>query len=71
MTMRPSRLRRTRSGMLLPPAERKAAVEAYRKALSEAMAKVDPSIAPILDKLNSAQPPATAVPVTSAEEKQK
>jgi hypothetical protein len=52
------------------PAERKVAVEAYRKALSEALAKVDSNIAPILDKLNSAQTPATAVPVTSGEEKQ-
>ena len=36
-------------------AERKAALEAYRKVLSKALVNLDPSIAPILDKLNSAQ----------------
>jgi hypothetical protein len=40
-------------------AERKTAFEAYRQAVSKAMLKVDPSIAPILDKLTSAQAPAT------------
>ena len=35
-------------------AERKTVFEAYRQAVSKAMAKVDPSIAPILDKLTSA-----------------
>ena len=49
-------------------AERKAAFEAHRKVLSKALAKVDPTIAPVLDKLNSAQAPA-ASPATSAEEK--
>jgi hypothetical protein len=39
-------------------AERKTAFEAYRQAVSKAMLKVDPSIAPILDKLTSAQAPA-------------
>ena len=52
-------------------AERKTALEAYRKALSKAMAKVDPSIAPILDKLNSAQSAAATSTATSGEQKQK
>jgi hypothetical protein len=39
--------------------ERKTAFEAYRQAVSKAMTKADPSIAPILDKLTSAQAPAT------------
>ena len=52
-------------------AERKAALEAYRKALSDAMTKVDPSIAPILDKLDSPQSPAATPTETSGEQKQK
>jgi hypothetical protein len=51
-------------------AERKTVIEAYRQAVSKAMAKVDPSIAPILDKLTSAPGPATTLPGTSSEEKQ-
>jgi hypothetical protein len=47
-------------------AERKAAFGAYRQAVSKAMAKVDPTITPILEKLTSAQGPAT----TPGEEKQ-
>jgi hypothetical protein len=39
--------------------ERKTAFDAYRQAVSKAMTKADPSIAPILDKLTSAQAPAT------------
>jgi hypothetical protein len=52
-------------------AERKTAFEAYRQAVSNAIVKVDPSIAPILDKLSSAQAPATTPAATSAEEQQK
>jgi len=37
--------------------DRKAAAEEYRRALHEAMAKVDPTIAPILDKLGAGQSP--------------
>lgn len=37
--------------------DRKAAAEEYRRALHEAMAKVDPTIAPILDKLGPGQSP--------------
>jgi hypothetical protein len=37
--------------------ERKAAADDYRKALHDAMAKVDPTIAPILEKLGAKQPP--------------
>jgi hypothetical protein len=40
-------------------AERKTASEDYREAVSTAMTKADPSIASILDKLTSAQAPAT------------
>ena len=35
--------------------DRRAATDEYRKALHEAMAKVDPTIAPILDKLGAGQ----------------
>ena len=49
-------------------AERKAALEAYRKALSKALAKVDPTIVPTLEKLNSQTTPPAATP---AEEKQR
>ena len=52
-------------------AERKAALEAYRKALRDAMTKVDPSIAPILDKLDSLQSAAATSTETSGEQKQK
>ena len=52
-------------------AERKTAFEAYRQAVSKAIVTVDPSIAPILDKLSSAQAPATTPAATSAEEQQK
>ena len=48
--------------------ERKTIFEAYRQAVSKAMAKVDPSIAPILDKLTSAQGPATTPAATSADD---
>ncbi len=41
--------------MLVTTTERKTIFEAYRQAVSKAMTKVDPSIAPILDKLTSAQ----------------
>jgi len=40
-------------------AERRTASESYREAVSKAMTKADPSIASILDKLTSAQAPAT------------
>ncbi|MFZ0710204.1 MAG: hypothetical protein WAM53_09215 [Terrimicrobiaceae bacterium] len=39
------------------PEERDAASREYRKALHEALLKVDPSVAPILDKLSSKRPP--------------
>jgi hypothetical protein len=51
-------------------AERKAAFGAYRQAVSKAMAKVDPTITPILEKLTSAQGPATTPAATPGEEKQ-
>ena len=35
----------------ITPAERTAAREVYRKAMQEAMVKIDPSLAPILQKL--------------------
>jgi hypothetical protein len=51
-------------------AERKAALDAYRKTLRDTMTKVDPSIAPILDKLDSLQNAAAATPTeTSGEQK--
>ena len=50
-------------------AERKTALEAYRKVLSKALTKLDPSIAPILDKLNSAQASANTPAESSGEEK--
>jgi hypothetical protein len=48
-------------------AERAIALEEYRKAIHEAMIKVDPSLAPILDKLSSKRLPSTspAKPVES------
>jgi hypothetical protein len=39
------------------PEERDAASREYRKVLHEALLKVDPSVAPILDKLSSKRPP--------------
>ena len=49
-------------------AERKTAFGAYRQAVSKAMAKLDPTIIPILDKLNSAQ--AAAAPAETPAQKQ-
>ncbi|CAN5427644.1 hypothetical protein BH09VER1_BH09VER1_30230 [soil metagenome] len=40
------------------PDERKIASEAYRKAMHDAILKVDPSLEPVLDKLAAAKPPA-------------
>lgn len=42
------------------PEERKAASDAYRKAIGDAMLKVDPSLAPVLEKLKpgASKPPA-------------
>lgn len=42
------------------PEERKAASDAYRKAMSDAILKADPSLAPVLDKLKpgASKPPA-------------
>jgi hypothetical protein len=51
-------------------AERKTVFEAYRQAVSKAMAKVDPSITPILDKLTSAQRPATTPAATAPDDQQ-
>ncbi|HEY6676498.1 MAG TPA: hypothetical protein VIZ87_06895 [Terrimicrobium sp.] len=51
-------------------AERKTVFETYRQAVSKAMAKVDPSITPILDKLTSAQGPATTPEATAADDQQ-
>jgi hypothetical protein len=51
-------------------AERRTVVEAYRQAVSKAMAKVDPSITPILDKLTSVQGPATTPEATAADDQQ-
>jgi hypothetical protein len=50
-------------------AERKEIFEAYRDAVSKAMTKVDSSIVPILEKLTSAEAPATTPAVTPAEQK--
>jgi hypothetical protein len=50
-------------------AERKAALEGYRKVLSKALANRDPSITPILDKLNSAQASANTPATSPAEQK--
>jgi hypothetical protein len=41
-------------------AERAMALEEYRKAMQEAMLKVDPSVAPILEKLNRKSLPSTS-----------
>ena len=51
-------------------AERKTVIEAYRQAVSKAMAKVDPSIAPILDKLTSSPGPAMTPAATTADDQQ-
>ena len=51
-------------------AERKTVIEAYRQAVSKALAKVDPSIAPILDKLTSGPGPAITPAATAADDQQ-
>jgi hypothetical protein len=51
-------------------AERKTVIEAYRQAVSKAMAKVDPSIGPILDKLTSSPGPAMTPAATTADDQQ-
>jgi hypothetical protein len=52
-------------------AEWKAAEEAYRNALRDAMAKLDPSIVPILGKLDAPQSSSSTAAETPTEEKQK
>lgn len=48
------------------PEDRKTASEEYRKAMHDAILKVDPSLAPVLDKLAAAKPPAPSAPAPSS-----
>jgi hypothetical protein len=49
--------------------ERKAATENYRQILREAMAKVDPTVVPILDKLGAERNPAEPSPTSDEQKK--
>jgi len=51
-----------KKGAAQSPQERAAAGEEYRKAMRAAMLKADPSLAPLLDKLEAAKPPGPPPP---------
>ncbi len=48
------------------PEDRKSASEEYRKAMHDAILKVDPSLAPVLDKLAAAKPTPPPAPAASS-----
>lgn len=48
------------------PEDRKTASEEYRKAMHDAILKVDPSLAPVLEKLAAAKPPTPPAPAASS-----